>query len=195
MNVTGLILLLVVFGSFSFSRGIYLWRTKKEVQDPQARLRRIRIASALFRWVIGISFVFAIYHLLAFLCGWPFFSQFPPRMAVAPGHVFTLAKEMPGGLLTLALLKTGLDFAAAAALFALFGLYRRGILFSARNVSLIRFQGQYLILGYIVDGAIQSLLRDVNVSMTPVFVGLLIIFVAWIMDEGRKIQEEQELTV
>jgi hypothetical protein len=26
-------------------------------------------------------------------------------------------------------------------------------------------------------------------------VGLLIILVAWIMDEGRKIQEEQELTV
>jgi hypothetical protein len=32
-------------------------------------------------------------------------------------------------------------------------------------------------------------------STTPVFVGLLIIFVAWIMDEGRKIQEEQALTV
>jgi uncharacterized membrane protein YdcZ (DUF606 family) len=30
------------------------------------------------------------------------------------------------------------------------------------------------------------------ISFVP---GLLILFIAWIMDEGRKIQEEQELTV
>jgi hypothetical protein len=34
-----------------------------------------------------------------------------------------------------------------------------------------------------------------DLSLTPVFAGLMIIFIAWIMDEGRKIQEEQELTV
>jgi len=32
-------------------------------------------------------------------------------------------------------------------------------------------------------------------STTPLFIGMLIIFITWIMDEGRKIQEEQELTV
>jgi hypothetical protein len=34
-----------------------------------------------------------------------------------------------------------------------------------------------------------------DLSLTQAFIGLMIIFVAWIMDEGRKIQEEQELTV
>jgi hypothetical protein len=29
----------------------------------------------------------------------------------------------------------------------------------------------------------------------PLFGGFLIFLIAWIMDEGRKIQEEQELTV
>jgi hypothetical protein len=41
----------------------------------------------------------------------------------------------------------------------------------------------------------QATFHDMALSTTPVFIGLLIIFVAWIMDEGRKIQEEQELTV
>ena len=41
----------------------------------------------------------------------------------------------------------------------------------------------------------QGLLRDMDLSTTPIFGGLFIIFFAWIMDEGRKIQEEQELTV
>ena len=41
----------------------------------------------------------------------------------------------------------------------------------------------------------QSSLRDMDLSTTPVLVGLMILFVAWIMDEGRKLQEEQALTV
>ena len=102
---------------------------------------------------------------------------------------------MPGSILALALVKTGLDFAAMAVLFALFNLYWRGILFSARNVLYIRFQGYYLILGFIVDYQIQSRFHDMALSTTSLFVGFLIIFIAWIMDEGRKIQEEQELTV
>ena len=40
-----------------------------------------------------------------------------------------------------------------------------------------------------------DMLRDMNLSSTPLFMGFLIIFIAWIMDEGRKMQEEQELTV
>jgi len=31
--------------------------------------------------------------------------------------------------------------------------------------------------------------------LTTLIPGFLILFIAWIMDEGRKIQEEQELTV
>jgi len=41
----------------------------------------------------------------------------------------------------------------------------------------------------------QGELRDMGFSITPLFVVLLVIFAAWIMDEGRKIQEEKELTV
>ena len=57
------------------------------------------------------------------------------------------------------------------------------------------YTSYYLILGYIIDYQIKGMLRDMDLSMTPVFAGLMIIFIAWVMDEGRKIQEEQELTV
>ncbi len=34
-----------------------------------------------------------------------------------------------------------------------------------------------------------------NINFGPLLAGIVIILIAWIMDEGRKIQEEQELTV
>ncbi len=37
-----------------------------------------------------------------------------------------------------------------------------------------------------------SMLPPIIISLFP---GIFIFFIAWIMDEGRKIQEEQELTV
>jgi hypothetical protein len=195
MNATEIILLLLALASFVVFSRFSLKLSKGSSGSRTARLARIRKASFLFQWVIGISLVFAVYAVVAFLCGWPFFSQGPARLVVTHNHIYTSPAELPDGLLPLVLMKVGLDLAAVAVMYALFGLYRRGILFSARNVLYIRFQGYYLILGYCVDYALQSTLRDMDLNTTPVFVGLLIIFVAWIMDEGRKIQEEQELTV
>lgn len=77
----------------------------------------------------------------------------------------------------------------------LFWLYGKGIFFSAKNVSCLRFLGYYVIVEWFIDYQMQGTQHDVSMSITPIFVGFFIIFFAWIMDEGRKIQEEQELTV
>ena len=195
MNANGIILVLLALGSFfvfkRFSRAV----SGGSSQNCQARLKRIRNASLLIRLFLGFSLLLGVYSVLAFLFGWPFFSQGHAKMAVSHGHVYGSPAEMPPALLAWSLVKTGLDLAGAAGLYALFSLYGRGILFSARNVLYLRFQGYYLILGYIVDYQIKGILRDMDLSMGPVLAGLMIIFVAWIMDEGRKIQEEQELTV
>ena len=194
MNANGMILVLLALGSFfvfrRFSRA-----GSGPSQKCQARLKRIRNASFLFRLFIGISALFAVYWLLAFLFGWPLFFLAHVKMTVAHGHVYGSPAEMPPALLAWSLVKVGLDLAGAAVLYALFSLYGRGILFSARNVLYLRFQGYYLILVYIIDYQIKGILRDVDLSLGPVLAGLMIIFIAWIMDEGRKIQEEQELTV
>jgi hypothetical protein len=80
-------------------------------------------------------------------------------------------------------------------LLRLFWLYSKGVIFSEKNITCIRLQGYCLIISNFIDLEMQNFIRDSSVSLTPLIYGLLIIFIAWIMDEGRKIQEEQELTV
>jgi Protein of unknown function (DUF2975) len=97
--------------------------------------------------------------------------------------------------------------------FKLFGLYSRRELFSSKVVSYIRRIGYTYFLMAIVAFASQIILlhsgkNDLHPTATHpawafdlfglaggLFPGFLIIFIAWIMDEGRKIQQEQELTV
>ena len=108
-------------------------------------------------------------------------------------------------MLALLAVKMGLGIICLVTTLRLVRLYGRGIYFSAKNVSFIKLFGGWLIVDWAMDFFIQRWEQNAGfsggwvtpsvVSVTPVFVGLLIIYVAWIMDEGRKIQEEQELTV
>jgi hypothetical protein len=101
----------------------------------------------------------------------------------------------------------------------LFRLYGRGQLFSPENISCLRKIAWTFILsavatalwvaiqnpqnshGFGLDDASQmidklpALWGSLLVFVDWAFPALLIFFFAWIMDEGRKIQEEQELTV
>jgi hypothetical protein len=159
------------------------------------RLNRIRNASFFILILFYISLAFQGYQLLACLFGWP-----PPfhniiRIVVSPGHIYTTPAEMPAELLALWLLRTGVAIWCLVVLSCLFRLYERGIFFSAKNVNYIRFFGYILMVDWVINYQMQNAVHDVSLSMSPLFAGLLIIFVAWIMDEGRKIQEEQELTV
>ena len=164
-------------------------------KTKNARLNRIRNASFFFRILVYISLAVQIYLLLAYFLGWP-----PPfhdklRIVISPSHIYTSPAEMPPEILTLWLVRTGLTICGLAVLSCLFWLYERGILFAAKNVNCIRFFGYVLILEWVVDYLSLGAVHDRNISTMPIFAGLLIIFIAWIMDEGRKIQEEQELTV
>jgi len=195
MSANEIMLLVLAVGSFFIFRFYVCKIVPRSPKTQAARLLRIRNASLIFQILIAISLAVGLYAVLAFLCGWPCFSDRGAHVVVSPGHVYTSLAEMPENVLAWVLVKTGLDFAAAAVLFLLFGLYRRGIMFSARNVLYIRFQGYYLILGFVVNYLMQSALHDMNLSTTSLFAGFAIIFIAWVMDEGRKIQEEQQLTI
>ena len=97
---------------------------------------------------------------------------------------------------------------AAGAWFAykLFFLYARGDLFSAEIVRCIRRIGFVsILLGIGKCFPLAALMvSDHNWAVLPglllpslsgIIPGFAIVVIAWIMDEGRKIQEEQELTV
>jgi hypothetical protein len=101
--------------------------------------------------------------------------------------------------------------------FKLFRLYSHGQLFSPGNISYLRkLAVTFLLIGIVA--ALETFMenpqspKDYNdavavVDKLPAFWGaviyfcnnasmaLVVLFFAWIMDEGRKIQEEQELTV
>ena len=158
------------------------------------RLNRIQIASLIFRVLNGIGFLLTAYCAPAFLLGWP-----PPYhdklRIVIESHIYTSSVEVPPEVLDLWLVKMGLLMACMAVFDRLFRLYGKGILFSAKNINFIRFLGYYLILDWVVDYQMQGALHDMVLSTSQLYIGFLIIFFAWIMDEGRKIQEEQELTV
>lgn len=94
----------------------------------------------------------------------------------------------------------------------LFSLYRESIIFSAKNVKYIRNIGYLILLGQCLNPLHEALLslvltyrnpvgeRLINVSIGStdialVCFGFLLILISWIMNEGKKLQEEQEKVI
>jgi hypothetical protein len=180
------VLLLVVFQ--------LVLRTPKNKVGPK-RLTRIRMASLAFSMCMGLSVILWAYWLLSFIFGWPFFAQDHARIIILPGHIYSSPSEIPSAIFWLWIVKLGWGLFAAVAMLRLFWFYGKGILFTSKNVNCIRFLGYYTIVDWFIDYTIQGSQHAMTLSTTPLFVGFFIIFFAWIMDEGRKIREEQELTV
>jgi len=158
------------------------------------RLGRIKTASRIVRLFIGVSLVIGAPLNLAAYFGWlpPFPAE---KILVSPNQLYASPHEMPETVWALGLVRLGLSVFCGLVLYHLFRLYEHGILFSAKNVRDIRFLGWYLMIDWVALYQLESLSHRMALSFNQPFIGLLIIFVAWIMDEGRKIQEEQDLTV
>ena len=80
----------------------------------------------------------------------------------------------------------------------LFQQYARGNLFTKEVVRYINNIGTFYVFAVFEEQHLENHLHfqfSTGDSPLPMFAGFLIIFISWIMDEGRKIQEEQELTV
>jgi hypothetical protein len=176
---------------FGFTR---LLTRRRVGQTGAARLGRIKKASWFIVVLMSVCLVLGFYEFLAFLFGWPHTLPFE-RIVIGHEHFYRTADEMPGAVRSLWIVQQLLTFWCGVMWLRLFWLYGRGILFTAKNVTCIRFVGWWLMINWFVELEMQSALRDANLSTNSLFIGLLVIFIAWIMDEGRKIQEEQELTV
>ena len=84
----------------------------------------------------------------------------------------------------------------------LFGSFENGILFTAATVRCIKILGviycaRSLVLLVLSLFCLAPSLNNhwLGAGLGDLFTGLLIVFVGWLIDEARKIQEEQELTV
>jgi hypothetical protein len=192
INLTPIFLILLFLGAYLGAK--FLLARQQTKAAGSRRMGRIQATSFTVMLLLGFCVVMGFYEFLGFLFDWPT-TLLERGILIGHEHLYKTASEMPSGVKWLWIVRQILAFWTGTILLRLFWLYGRGILFTGKNVRCIRFFGWWLMIDWFLDFQMRSALHDMGLPMTALFVGLLIIFVAWIMDEGRKIQEEQELTV
>lgn len=169
------------------------------------RLNRIKVVSRIVQVIIFCILVFTIWILLR--------------------GVLSLFRERDIGLIwreILAYTSTIVLCFWYWELAQLFRLFARGLIFAAQTIRCLKILGLLCVIGWVVRVSTQIAFQ--NYSLPPfhpspgvkvavyhigffsfdfgtgidfglLLAGIVIVLVAWIMDEGRKIQEEQALTV
>ncbi|HAO79975.1 MAG TPA: hypothetical protein DCQ92_13595 [Verrucomicrobia subdivision 3 bacterium] len=119
-------------------------------------------------------------------------------------HPYASAADIPKLMYLFGAIGTCVYLLGVISFYRLLCLYEKGVIFSEANVSEMKKLGSYL-AGYgilavaanvvYMGGIVFPWVLLEGVASPWIVVGGAIYIVAWIMDEGRKIQEEQELTV
>lgn len=174
------------------------------------QVERIAHLGARLRKVTTVL-MYAIPLVLA-LC-WGFMNLLPFVSAQLPVPVkgdLPLATRVLGFLASM--LPGGVAVYALSRLRRLFDLYAQGVIFQAANVDCFRRLGWSLfawagagflfntLAGFILTfhwtpGTRLLVIGVDSQDLAAVFMGLVVITLAWVMDQGRKINEEQELFV
>ena len=80
----------------------------------------------------------------------------------------------------------------------LFSFFEQGILFTAETVRCIQILGVIYFVRFLCQVALNFALPApdwMGTDMSDLFTSFIIVFIGWLIDEARKIREEQELTV
>lgn len=145
---------------------------------------------------------------------WSFFNHLPDGfhtdLPVTPTQALSLSQLVLGGLVTFLPLAVALY--GLLTLKALFQLYADAIMFSSENVKYFRRLGYVFIAWVMVNAIYTPLISLVITSANPVgervlsvqfdivdlftlIIGGIILVIAWVMNEGRKIEDEQAHTI
>lgn len=174
--------------------------------------QRITMASKRLRRVCTVLIFF-----LPVICAlfWTFFNQIYNLMPTMSLPV-QVTQHLSGWTRFFAFLSDLIPLAALIyglrRLRDLFQYYENGLIFTEQNVACFRSLGRTLIAWVICDVVRNSLLSIVLTLGNPpgqrlltigfysadfigIFVGIIILIIAWVMDEARKIKEEQALFI
>jgi len=166
--------------------------------DSARRLKRIQVLAKIFRFLclLGMAGLLAVAIMTVFKPG-------EVRGGIGEFRVEELKPEYvwlkrPIVLLLLAIPGTFVWLA-----YRLFGLYGRGVVFSEANVRYIKWLGYWMITASLISIPIQLLqlleiggARHFKFSIDGYLLGgVLVLLLARIMEQGRELQEEQNLTV
>lgn len=162
------------------------------------RLKRIQTVAKIFRFFCQLAMVLLIAGALMTI-----FNPAEMRGGLGDFRVEKLKPEYlwlkrPLVFLLLTLLATFVWLS-----YRLFTLYSKGVIFSDANVRYIKWLGYWMIGTWAMSILVQLLYFLVDAEHLIFkftvdgyfFGGALVLLLAWIMEEGKKLQEEQTLTV
>lgn len=175
------------------------------IERIQRASRRLRYLLMTIFWVMPVINAYV----------WVFMNGFPKMMT---SHMLPYFVELPlpasARLMgfVVVMIPTGVAMIGAYHLVRLFRLYEQGDIFKLRNVRCYKKLSRLLIWWFAAGILCQSLLsvvltlhhppgqRMVTVGLassdlTALLLGLILMVIAWVMEEGRKLQEDQDLTV
>jgi hypothetical protein len=188
--------------------------------SSQASIARIRQASRLLQ---ALFVIFAVALVPLRVAGWLLYDPSQPidDQVLLYGLAECLKPADIHGQIDLqqrllAMAASALPTSVAMFIFAklahLFSLYRQGQIFTAQVVKTIRHLGFAIIYAQFSDFIFQALCsmvltwhngighRQITVGFSfthceLLFVAAIVIFSSWVMDEGRRLQAEQDLTI
>lgn len=174
---------------------------------------RIKVISRRFRLLCTVLLFLVPVVSIIF---WVFFNKLYPQLGSMLHLPAEPARDLSGMTRFMAFLvdflQIGVIIYGIIQLRRLFGLYEKGVIFSKDNVACFSSLGRTLMVWIVANIVSQSLLSvvltfsnppgqrclTVGISsreLTVLFVGIAVLCISRVMDEGRKIKEEQELFI
>jgi hypothetical protein len=196
---------LSIFNNKCLTNGIegcipYAMNANEISSKASPRLNRIQKISRILK-------VCVLFYFIAPLCVLAFNLKsihLASGMVSVFNHPYASASDIPKPMYLLCATGTVVYLLGVISFYRLLCLYEKGVIFSGANVSEMKKLGSYL-AGYGIlavaanivyaGGIVFPWVLLEGVASPWIVIGGAIYIVAWIMDEGRKIQEEQELTV
>ena len=164
------------------------------------RLKRIKKVSRILQYCVVLYFIVPLV-VIAF----EFRTVHPAKGTISIfNHSYASNADIPNIMFVLSGAGLLAYFLGVSAFARLLNLYEKGLFFAAANVWQIKkisccmaAYGFLAILANIIyaGGILFPLVLSDGLACPWLVAGGAVYVVAWIMDEGRKIQEEQELTV
>jgi DUF2975 family protein len=165
-----------------------------------AQNRRIRVVSTMFRVITLLGLILMAIGAVALLT-----LDFDSNITFGMGHwkIKDLKPEFSWMKRPFILLVLTFPFVGLWRLYRLFSLTAKESYFTAEAVRHIKFLGYWMIAYSFASFGLQFLqLLSMSINYEfklPIdgylFGGILVLLLGWITDEGRKIHEEQQLTV
>ncbi|MGA2280617.1 MAG: DUF2975 domain-containing protein [Verrucomicrobiota bacterium] len=160
-----------------------------------SRIFRVLIGILVVMWVL-LSALFVLVSVKdAMGGGQPMSGTMQFHISLSPHQTYISPFDVPLPVLLFGAVQLCLVGFGLILLNRLFALYERGDFFKTGNIRCIKYLGLVIAGLWLTQTILELMAHQNNIEGSGLVYGVLVVFIAWIMDEGRKIQEEQELTV